>query len=110
MAKATVVREGDSPGDPTDYKRVMWRVRSWWEHGLARIMPHARQRMRQRGIEVRDVWQVARYGKIVEHSRPRERWRYRIDGRAVDGSFLAVVVELNGQLLVVTVIATLPGR
>jgi len=105
-AKATSVRDAGRPGDPTNYKRAMWRIRGLWEEGTTEYLPHARQRMRQRGVEVGDVRHTVKYGQIVEHSRPRERWRYRIEGTSVDGDPLDVVVEVDGHLVVVTVIAT----
>jgi hypothetical protein len=104
-AKATVVRDTGSPGDPTNYKRAMWRVRRLWEEGKTEFLPHAQLRMLQRGIEVGDVRHIVKHGRIVEHSRPRERWRYRIEGTSVDGHPLDVVVEVNGHLVIVTVIA-----
>ncbi len=60
--------------------------------------------MSQRQIDILDIQNVIRYGRIVEHSKPANLWRYTILGKAVDGAGMKVVVEINGSLIIVTVI------
>ena len=60
--------------------------------------------MSQREIDISDIQNVIRYGRIVEHSKPLDLWRYTILGKAVDGDRTKVVVEINGRLIIVTVI------
>lgn len=60
--------------------------------------------MTQREIDINDIQNVIRYGRIVEHSKPMERWRYTILGKAVDSARMKVVVEINGNLVLLTVI------
>jgi hypothetical protein len=55
-------------------------------------------------IDINDVAAVIRYGRIMEHSKPIQHWRYTILGKAVDGERVKCVVEINGKLIIVTVI------
>ena len=90
--------------DPKDYARVHARIRRLWDKGSTQIIGHAAKRMRERDIDIGDVRQVIRCGVVVEHSQPKDLWRYVIEGRTSDGDRLRVVVEVNGHLLVVTVV------
>lgn len=91
--------------DPTNYRRVERRVRALWDEGDVEIAPHAQKRMRERKLEMTDIQNVLRYGRVVEHSRPAELWRYAIEGKSVDGTKAKVVVEIDGSLVIVTVIS-----
>ena len=90
--------------DPTNYKWAHQRIKKLWSEGKTEIRTHAQLRMSQREIDIFDIQNVIRYGRIVEHSKPIELWRYTILGKAVDGARMKVVVEINGSLVIVTVI------
>ena len=90
--------------DPTNYRRVYERIKGLWNEGKVVIQPHAKDQMRRRRLHTPDVDYVIRTGRIVGHSRPHTWWRYVIDGRSVDGTRMRCVVEINGQLVLVTVI------
>jgi hypothetical protein len=62
-------------------------------------------RMDERGVDTNDLDHLIRYGRITEHSRPMFLWRYKIEGRSADGCRMACVVEVDGRLIIVTVIA-----
>ena len=47
---------------------------------------------------------IIRYGRVVQHSKPGQLWRYTVIGRAVDGEQASCLVEMNGSLIIVTVI------
>lgn len=90
--------------DPTNYKSALQRIKKLWSEGRTEIRHHAQLRMGQRAIEINDIQNVIRYGRIVEHSKPIELWRYTILGKAVDGARTKVVAEIDGKLIIVTVI------
>ena len=90
--------------DPTNYKWAHQRIKKLWSEGKTEIGYHGQLRMSQRKIDVNDIQNVIRYGRIVEHSKPLQLWRYGILGKAVDGARMKVVVEINGGLIIVTVI------
>ncbi len=90
--------------DPTNYKWAHQRIKKLWSEGNTEIRPHAQLRMGQRDIDILDIQNVIRYGRIIEHSKPAQLWRYTILGKAVDGAGMKVVVEINGSLIIVTVI------
>lgn len=95
MAKAVPLK------DPTNYRRVHERIKALWETG--NFIPHAEGRMRTRKLEVTDIQHVIKTGRIVEHSKPGELWRYKIEGLSVDGKKIACVVEINDALEVIAV-------
>lgn len=90
--------------DAADYQRVIIRIRRLWNEGAFEILPHAQERLLERGLDVLDIQHCIRFGKIKEHNKPIELWRYKIKGKAVDGEPMACIVEINGSLIVVTVI------
>jgi hypothetical protein len=92
--------------DPGDYKRARQRIRKLWDEGKTEFTTHARENMKKRAIDTPDVWNVIQYGRIIDHSRssPTANWRYTLSGNAVDGKKVKCVVEINGNLIIVTVI------
>jgi len=89
--------------DPYDKARVLQRIKKLLLEGEVQILFHAQEKMRIRQLDMSDVQHVLRYGMITEITSAAERWRYRIEGKTVDGKRAACVVEINGRLLVVTV-------
>src|SRR5262245_60869090 len=87
-----------------EYKRVHQRIKKLLEEGKTEITYHAQKRMKERNIDITDVQYVIRYGRITEHSKPMTFWRYTIVGKAVDGDGVKCVVEIDGSLIIVTVI------
>jgi hypothetical protein len=98
--------------DPTNYKQVRARIRKLYEDGFVKITKtHAWPRMRERQIEITDVQHVINSGRIVDHCKPGVFWRYTIEGRALDADRqIRVIVEINGFLIVVSVILLKGGR
>jgi energy-coupling factor transporter ATP-binding protein EcfA2 len=90
--------------DPGNYRRVLQRIKKLWNEGETVITSHAQIQMKKREIDMNDVANVIRYGQIIEHSKPITYWRYTIFGKAVDGERMKCVVEIDGNLIIVTVI------
>jgi len=90
--------------EPSDYKAVILRVRRLWNEGTTVFTTHAQDAMEERGVHELDIQHVIRFGKITGHSKPGEFWRYRMEGETVDGDWLGVIVEINGSLIIVTVL------
>lgn len=101
--KATVVKKLEDR--PLSARRAMERIRALWKEGLFEILSHAQERMRQRHIDMQDIAHLIRFGRVVEHSKLGQQWRYKIEGVSVDGEKSVGVVEINGTLVIVTVIA-----
>ena len=57
-----------------------------------------------RNISNLDVQAVLKTGRIVSHEMGREFWRYNFEGRDAEGRQLRVTVEVNGMVIIVTVI------
>lgn len=89
---------------PLSDRRAMERIRTLWKGGRVQILPHAQARMRQRHIDMQDIANIVRSGRVVEHSKPGLLWRYKINGTSIDGEKITSVVEINGNLIIVTVI------
>ena len=90
--------------DPTNYRRVLQRIKALWEEGKVVPNPHAKRRMREYGFDMMDIEYVIRYGSVTDHSQPHQLWRYVVDGRSVDETPMRCVVEINGRLIIVTVV------
>ena len=69
------------------------------------VVRHARERMHQRGLAMNDLYNALKTAKkaAFDQERGQEgRWLLS-EGTAVDGEPMNVAVELNGQVIVVTV-------
>ena len=87
---------------------VRQRIRKALCVGRIEVHPHAAKRLREKGMIDADViaalgngWHEPSKDSIVQGN-----WRYRINGRSVDGKFLSLAIELEDSpdLLIVTVI------
>jgi Domain of unknown function (DUF4258) len=90
--------------NPGDYKRAHQRIKKLWNDGGTKFAYHAQQRMKERKLDVNDIANCIRYGMIVEHKKPIDYWRYTILGKSVDEKKMKCVVEIDGNLIIVTVI------
>jgi uncharacterized DUF497 family protein len=85
---------------PLTNGRAMQRIKALWTDGKFTWLPHAEQRLIERGLDITDVEVLVRYGKVVESSRPGAVWRYKVEGSTAEGKKGAVVFELAGDLLI----------
>jgi hypothetical protein len=90
--------------DPSNYEVVSRRLRRLLAQGDYEIRGHARQRMRERDYLVGDIVNLLRLGIIVSHSFVNGAWRRKVRGRTVEGKKARCIVEIDGLLIVVTVI------
>jgi hypothetical protein len=90
--------------DPSNYKIVGQRIRRIADNGDLQILPHAQQRMRERKLETIDILYLLRHGVVVNHTRAKGAWRWKINGTTVDRRRATCIVEIDGSLIVVTVI------
>jgi hypothetical protein len=91
-------------GEPSNYDVVSKRLKKLLAKGDYEIKPHARQRMLERGYEIGDVVNVLRLGIIVNHQFEKGAWRWKVRGQTVDGHKAQCIVEIDGILIVVTVV------
>jgi hypothetical protein len=98
--------------DPSAYSRVLRTVRRLWDEGTVEYHVHAIRAMQQSGLTAQDVERVIQTGSIIEHNRPGDEWRWKIQGGCVDGHTASCVIqiEINRGLLIVTVIDEAPER
>ena len=89
--------------NPGNYPMTMARIKKLWRDGEVKITGHAQQRMTQRQIDMLDIQNCILLGRIIGHSKPGPNWRYEVAGKAVDGDSMKCVVEINGRLIVITV-------
>lgn len=89
--------------DPYDKAQVLQRIKKLLIDGEVQILVHAQNSMRIRHLDMSDAQNVLRYGMITEITPSGERWRYRVEGKTVDGKRAGCVVEVNGRMLIVTV-------
>lgn len=93
--------------DPTNYRRVAERIKKLFAEDFVKYSNHTMIRFAQRTLDAADVKKVIREGRIVSHEPSAEHpgcWLYRIDGNSIDNRSIRVIVEVNGRLIIVTVI------
>jgi hypothetical protein len=92
------------PIDPENYRRVAERIKRLWNEGTVEWDGHAVRQMKRRGIDEFDIERVIRTGRITDHSKPRDNWRFVMDGNGLDERSIRVILEINGLLLVISAI------
>jgi len=90
--------------DPSNYEIVTRRIRRLLAQGDLEIRPHARQRMDDRKYLVGDVMHVLRLGTVVSHRFEKGTWRWKVRGVTVERKSAQCIVEIDGLLIVVTMI------
>ena len=61
--------------------------------------------MQQRGITLIDIGHVVKgTGMVIDSSRARMNWRYIVEGQTADRKLLRVVVEIEDDLIIITVL------
>lgn len=92
---------------PLKTSDIRRRLRQAVSDGVVRFTEHALSRMRSRDFTVLDVERVLKSGF---HDQGRDTvqssgvWRYRIEGKTIDGDSIKVAVEIEDEVVVVTVI------
>jgi hypothetical protein len=91
---------------PLSDKQAMERIRRLWREGEMEWTAHAEQRLRERGLDLLDVENIIKYGRVVGNSRPDPGggWRYEVRGDTVEHKRARCVVEPGRKLVIVTVI------
>jgi len=97
-------KEGRIPDRPLSPRRAIERIRLLERDVGIVLTRHVRQRMAQRKLSLRDIRHCLKYGRVVEHSKPFQLWRYKVDGSTIDGDPMSCVVEVNGKVILITVI------
>ncbi len=92
------------PDRPLSPRRAIERIRQLERDVGIVLTGHARQRMAQRKLSRRDIRHCLKYGRVIEHSKPSRLWRYKVQGSTIDGESMSCVVEINGKLILITVI------
>lgn len=90
--------------DPTNYRVVQARVKTLWRQGNTIFLPHAKKSMKQRKFDTQDIKNILFYGRIIDHSKPSDLWRYAFKGKTLDNKPGKCIVEIDGELIIVTVI------
>ena len=91
-------------GKPLNAASAIKRIRTLWRLGNYTWTRHAQERLCERGLDTADVETVILDGRVVEISRPGTEWRYKVEGRTVEGRYAACVVEMRGNLLTVVTV------
>lgn len=91
--------------EPSDYKWAQRRIKRLWDEGNFILHPHARKRMTERDLDVLDIQHIIRYGQVTDHSMPKDLWRYKVVGKALDNRKASALIEIDiHSLIVVTVL------
>ena len=85
---------------PLSYPRAMARIRKLWREGKFTLSPHAEERLLKRRLDITDIENFIRYGRVVEHSKGGACWRYKVEGETVEQRKGGIVCGIDGDLLV----------
>ena len=85
---------------PLSYPRAMARCKTLWKDGKFTWVPHADERLLELGWDIADMENMIRFGRVVEHSKPGNLWRYTLEGPTAEQHTGRVVYELAGELLI----------
>jgi len=85
---------------PLSYPRAMERVRILWREGRFTWSRHAEERLLKRGLDITDVENIIRSGRVIGHSKPGAAWRYEVEGQTVEGKKAAIICEIDGDLMI----------
>jgi len=80
-------------------------IRRLWAEGAVTWTHHAQVRLVERNLDMLDVAHGLRYGRLTATTHPGRAWRYAVEGTTVDRRPMRCVVEIVGNLVIVTVIA-----
>lgn len=94
------------PFQQADFGRVLARIRELWETGEVVILPHAKQRMAERGLDELDVQNIIRGGRVTQQTMNR----FKVVGKSVEERKTACVVTIEKTLLVITVVDETQSR
>lgn len=103
----TVVAFQDRPLPPA---RAMQRIRELWNTGeFDWGFKHAEKRMIERGIDNLDMENLVQKGRVVGGANKPSvlsDWRYRVEGKTVEGQWMAAIFEVRKEsMTVVTVLS-----
>jgi len=78
----------------------MERCRTLWKEGKFTWVRHAEERLSALGWDITDVENMIRYGRVIEHSKPGDFWRYKLEGPNAERQTGGLAYEFHGELLV----------
>ncbi|MBI3770421.1 MAG: DUF4258 domain-containing protein [Deltaproteobacteria bacterium] len=71
--------------------------------GAVIFSDHMMERAVERGIDMTDVANVIRRGRITATRKARRRWRYAVDGPDVEERPIRLIVQITGKLILITI-------
>jgi hypothetical protein len=92
-----------------DYPRVHARIVHLWHEGSFTVTTHAEDEANEDGFDYLDIENCIVRGAVVAHQPERSMYRFLVDGDSADGEPMRCAVEINGTVIVVTVIGLWRG-
>jgi Domain of unknown function (DUF4258) len=86
------------------YKAGLRTIRDLWRTGEVVWTHHAIQRLKERGLTDLDVGNVILNGRVTQHRRSMEGWKYTVEGKTIEDEDAACSVAIKGRLIIITVI------
>lgn len=94
-----IIRLRDRPLNPN---RAIQRMRRLLKEGAVSWAVGTRGKLQDRRLDMLDVENVIRCGRVVDRSRPYDRWRYTLQGPSADGRNIWLIVEIGDNLIIIT--------
>jgi hypothetical protein len=96
-----------NPSDDITYDDAHKIIRHIIEHGNVIFTPHAKVEMKNGNFTSQDIIEILENGKITnkKFDDKRGNWKYRIDGKDIDGIDGAVITAIisDSEQIIVTV-------
>lgn len=94
---------------PKDEEHILIKkIKQAAETGDYFIVPHARQRCKERDVSAMDIEHVLEHGRRMKirdrFDEDYQRWSYALEGKNLDGEKLRVIVILIEKIGIVTVV------
>jgi len=102
-----IIRLHDRPLNPN---RAIQRMRRCLKEGAITWAVDARTKLRARRLDILDVVNVIRYGRVVDRKRPMDLWRYTVEGPCADGRNTWLIVEIGESMIIITAYPRRPRR
>jgi hypothetical protein len=103
MGEVVPIQDG-----PLPQRRAKAMIQRLWNEGMVTWRDHFEQELLNDGLQMTDVEYGIRYGHVIDHSRPRNNWRYTLEVTLLDGRRAAFVAEISGMLVMITAFIVKP--
>ena len=102
-----IIRLHDRPLNPN---RAIQRMHKHLKEGAISWAMNAPAKLRARRLDMLDVVNAIKRGRVINRERPGELWRYTVEGPSADGRNIWLIVEIGDHMIIITAYPRRPRR